>query len=56
MKQVIPYLRPKWNIVNDHLNANYAVENEIISSTEVLNSNICDYNTFICEYNAHKSF
>ena len=55
MKQVIPYLRQKWNIINDHSNANYAVENEIISSIEVLNPNICDYNTFICECNAHKS-
>ena len=31
-------------IVNDKSNANYAVENENICSTEVLKSNHCDYN------------
>ena len=34
----------KWNIVNNQLNANYNVGNEIIYSTEVLKSNLCDYN------------
>ena len=34
----------KWNIVNDQPNANYDVGNEIIFNTEVLKSNLCDYN------------
>ena len=34
----------KWNIDNDQSNANYDVENEIIYKTEVLKSNLCDYN------------
>ena len=34
----------KWNIVNDQSNANYDVGNEIIYNTEVLKSNLCDYN------------
>ena len=34
----------KWNITNDWSNANYDVGNEIISNTEVLKSNFCDYN------------
>ena len=34
----------KWNIVNDQSNANYNVGNEIIYDTEVLKSNLCDYN------------
>ena len=34
----------KWNIVNDQLIANYDVGNEIIHNTEVLKSNLCDYN------------
>ena len=34
----------KWNIVNDHLNANYGIGNEIIYHAEVLKSNLCDYN------------
>ena len=33
-----------WNIVNDQSNANYSVENEIIYSTEELNSSLCNYN------------
>ena len=32
------------NTVNDKSNAIYAVWNEIIYSTEILKSNICDYN------------
>ena len=32
-----------WNFVNDHWNANYDVENQIIYDTEVLNSNLCDF-------------
>ena len=35
----------KWNIVNDQSNANYDVGHEIIYSTEVLKSNLCDYNS-----------
>ena len=34
----------KWNISNDQSNANYNVGNEIINVTEVLKSNLCDYN------------
>ena len=34
----------KWNIVNDHSNANYGVANEIIYNTEVLKFNLRDYN------------
>ena len=34
----------KWNIVNDQSNTNYDIENEIIYNTEVLKSNLCDYN------------
>ena len=38
------FVTRKWNIVNDHSNANYGVGNEIIFNTEVLKSNLCDYN------------
>ena len=34
----------KWNIVNDQSNTNYDVENEITYNTEVLKSNLCNYN------------
>ena len=34
----------KWNIVNDQSNANYDAGTEVIYNTEVLKSNICDYN------------
>ena len=34
----------KWNIVNDQSNTTYDIENEIIYNTEVLKSNLCDYN------------
>ena len=37
------FLTRNWNIVNDQSNANYSVGNEIIYSTEVLKSNVCDY-------------
>ena len=33
-----------WNIVNDNSKRNYDAESEIIYNTEVLNSNLCDYN------------
>ena len=38
------FVTRKWNIVNDQSNANYDVENEIIHNTEVLKSNLWDYN------------
>ena len=34
----------KWNIVHDQSNANYDVGNRITYKTEVLESNLCDYN------------
>ena len=34
----------KWNMVNDQSNANYDIGNEIIYNTEVLKSNLRDYN------------
>ena len=34
----------KWNIVNDHSNANYDAGNEIVHKTEVLKSNLCNSN------------
>ena len=33
----------KWNIISDQANANDDAGNDIISSTEVLKSNLCDY-------------
>ena len=36
------FLTRKWNIAIDHSNANYKIGNEIIYSTEVLKSNLCD--------------
>ena len=36
-----------WNIANGQSNANYDVGNKIIYNTEVLKSNICDYNVYI---------
>ena len=51
----------KWNIANDQSNSKYGVGNEIIYNTEVLKSNLCDYNhaynlvkgdTTIIEYQA----
>ena len=34
----------KWNTGKDQPKANYDAENEIIYKTEVLKSNLCDYN------------
>ena len=34
----------KWNIANDQSNANYDVGNQIIYNTDVLKSDLCDYN------------
>ena len=36
------FVTRKWNIVND--NSSSGVGNEIIYNTEVLKSNLCDYN------------
>ena len=36
------FVTRNWNIVNDQSNANYSVGNEIIYSTEVLKSILCD--------------
>ena len=44
MKQTIPNLWQKWKIINDNSNANHDVGNEMIYYTEVLKSNLCDYN------------
>ena len=38
------FVTRKWNIVNDNSKANCDVGNEIIYNTEVLKSNLCDYN------------
>ena len=38
------FVTRKWNIVSDQSNSNYNVGNEIIYNTEVLKSNLCDYN------------
>ena len=34
----------KWSTNNDHSNADYDVGGEIIYNTDVLTSNICDFN------------
>ena len=38
------FVTRKWNIINDQSHANYDVGNEMIYNTEVLKSNLCDYN------------
>ena len=38
------FVTRKWNLVNHQSNANYDLGNEIIYNTEVLESNLCDYN------------
>ena len=38
------FVTRKWNIVNDNSNSNYAAANEINYNTEILKSNLCDYN------------
>ena len=38
------FVTRKWNIVNDQSNANYNIGNKIICNTQVLKSNLCDYN------------
>ena len=39
------FMTRKWNIVNDQSEANYDVEKEIIYYTELLKSNLYDYNS-----------
>ena len=38
------FVSRKWNTGKDQSNANYDAGNEIIYKTEVLKSNLCDYN------------
>ena len=38
------FVTRKWNIVNDNSKANYKQGNKITYNTEILKSNICDYN------------
>ena len=38
------FVMRKWNIVNDNSKANYEAGNKITYNTEVLKSNLCDYN------------
>ena len=38
------FVTRKWSIVNDQSKSNYGAGNEIIYNTEVLKSNLCDYN------------
>ena len=42
------FVTRKWDIVNVQSNTNYIVGNEIIYSSEILKSNLCDYiNTYL---------
>ena len=38
------FVTRKLNIINDQSNQNYDGENGVIDHTEVLKSNLCDYN------------
>ena len=38
------FVTRKWNIVNENSKTNYSVGRKIIYNTEVLKSNLCDYN------------
>ena len=38
------FVTRKWNNVNDYQNPHYIVGNKVIYSTEVLKSNLCDFN------------
>ena len=40
------FLSRKWNVVADNSKANHAVGDNIIYNTEVLKSDLCDYNDF----------
>ena len=39
------FVTRKWNIVNDNSKSNYDVTNEITYNTEILKSNLFDYDT-----------
>ena len=43
-KTICKFVTRKWNIVNDNSKTNYGVESAINYNTEVLESNLCDYN------------
>ena len=38
------FLARKWNIANDQSKVNYDIGSETVYNTEVLKSNLCDYN------------
>ena len=38
------FVTRKWNVVNDTSKSSYGAGNEVIYNTEVLKSNLCDYN------------
>ena len=38
------FVTRKWSIVNKNSNSNYAAANELTYNTEILKSNLCDYN------------
>ena len=38
------FVTRKWNIINDESKSNYDATNEITYYTEILKSNLCDYN------------
>ena len=38
------FLTRKWNIANDESKVNYDIGSETVYNTEVLKSNLCDYN------------
>ena len=38
------FVKRKWSIVSDNSDTNYGVESENIYNTEILKSNLCDYN------------
>ena len=50
------FVSRKWNSVNGNSKSNYGVGNEIIYNTEVLKSNLCDFNnTYIVLYRKSSS-
>ena len=38
------FVTRKWNIINDESKSSYDATNEITYNTEILKSNLCDYN------------
>ena len=42
--RILEFVTRKWNIVNDNSKADHDAGNEITYNTEVLKSNLCDYN------------